>query len=325
MPSLLTQLGQSTWAYAALGALVETGLLERLTEPKSPRQLAEETGLAEALVSALLDVAVALEIVTAAEDGYTAADGVIDFYMSPQGQAMRLFIRSDFLQTTDLVQQAHAKTLTPGWSYTDPDILNAQGIGSGRVMESLCRDVVPKLDGLEDRLARPAAAFLDVGAGVGGICVTLARLWPGLRIVGLEPAEAPLAEARHNIAATEYGDRIELRKITLEELTDVDQFDVGWLPQVFLPLDVLQRSIGPFYRSIKPGGWAILFALSGGAAGLGPAITRFRNVVWGGEPHSPQDVAKLMTDVGFEAVHTEPAGGIAGATLVVGRKPSARS
>ena len=68
--------------------------------------MAEETGLAEALVSALLDVAVALEIVTRADDGYTAADGVIDFYMSPQGQGMRLFIRSDFLQTADLVQRA---------------------------------------------------------------------------------------------------------------------------------------------------------------------------------------------------------------------------
>lgn len=323
LPSLLTQLGQSTWAYAALGALVETGLLERLTEPKSAGQLAEETGLAEALVRTSLDVAVALEIVSAADDRYTAAEGVIDLYMSPQGQSMRLFIRSDFLQTSDLLQRAHAKTLRPGWFYTDPDILNAQGIGSGRVMESLCRDVIPKLDGLEDRLAGPDAAFLDVGAGVGGICMTLARLWPGLRIVGLEPAEAPLAEARRNIAATDYGDRIELRKITLEDLTDVDQFDVGWLPQVFLALDVLQRSIGPFYRSIKPGGWAILFALSGGGTGLGPAIARFRNVVWGGEPHAPEDVAKIMTDAGFEGVHTSPAAGIGGATLVIGRKPSA--
>ena len=323
LPRVLGQLSNSTWAYAALGALIETGVLAALSQPKSPRELAEQTRCAEPLVKALLDVAAALDIVTKTDDEhYAAADGVLDFSTSPQGQGMRLFIRSDFLQTTDLVRRAHAQTLKPGWFYTDPDILNAQGIGSGRVMESLCRDVVPKLDDLAQRLGKPGAAFLDVGAGVGGICIALARLWPELRIVGLEPADAPLAEARRNIASTEYGDRIELRQITLEQLTDVEQFDVGWLPQVFLPLDILQRSLGPFYRSIKLRGWGILFALSASGGELGPAIARFRNVVWGGEPHAPDEVARMMKHIGFEQVHTQPAGGIGGATLVIGRKPA---
>lgn len=321
LPRALGPLSVSTWAYAALGSLLETGVLERLTAPKRASQLADETHLAEPLVKAMLDVAVALEVVTATGDMYRAADGVLDFYTSPQGQGLRLFVRSDFLQTSDLVQRARAQTLKPGWFYTDPDILNAQGIGSGAVMESLCRDVLPRLDGVAERLASPAAAFLDVGAGVGGICIVLARLWPGLRIVGLEPADAPLAEARRNIGGTEYGSRIELRQITLEQLTDVEQFDVAWLPQVFLPLDMLQRSIGPFYRSIKLGGWGILFALSASGGELGPAVARFRNVVWGGEPHSPVDVARMMSDIGFQDVHTQPAGGISGAALIIGRKP----
>jgi SAM-dependent methyltransferase len=179
---------------------------------------------------------------------------------------------------------------------------------------------MPQLEGLSQRLSSPSSAFLDVGSGVGGICITLARMWPNLRVVGLEPAEPPLAEARRNISASGLGDRIEIRRITLEELTDVDAFDAGWLPQVFLPLDVLQRSLGPFHRSIKPGGWAILFTLSSPGAELRPSLARFRNVLWGGEPLSPENIAELLAHAGFSELRVEPAGGIPGANVVLGRK-----
>lgn len=79
-----------------------------------------------------------------------------------------------------------------------------------------------------DRLNTHGAAVLDVGAGVGGICVAAARLWPNARVVGLEPAPAPLAEAHRNVAASGVGDRIELRSIRLDELTDIDAFDLAW-------------------------------------------------------------------------------------------------
>ena len=323
MRRVVGELSTTTWAYAAVGALFESGLLERLDTAKETRQLADETKLAEPLVRALLDVGVALGVIEMADgDTYTAVDGVLAFHASAPGRGQRLFVRSDFLQTSDVLKRAHAGTLEMGWHYTDPDILNAQGIGSGAVMETLCRDVVPTLDGLHERLSAQTAEFLDVGAGVGGICIALARLWPSLRIVGLEPAASPMAEAKSNIAASGYADRIEMRPITLEQLTDVERFDAGWLPQVFLPLEVLHRSIGPFLRSIKPGGWAIVFALSAAGAELGPAISRFRNVLWGGEPHPPDALASMLAGLGLEQVHTRPAGGgISGATLILGRKP----
>ena len=315
------QLSTSTWAYAALGALIETGVLELLNEPSTPALLSERTRLAQPLIKALLDVGVALGLVTNTAAGYQATEGVLNQLQSPAARGQRLFIRSDILQTSDLLQRARAGTLKPGWYYTDPDILNSQGIGSGAVMESLCRDIVPNLDGLPERLSAPSAQFLDVGAGVGGICIALARLWPNLRVVGLEPAAAPREEARRNIADAGVAERIELRPIRLDELTDVECFEAGWLPQVFLPLEVLHRSLGPFYQSIKPGGWGILFALSADGTELAPSVSRLRNVLWGGEPHPPQAVADLLTNAGFERVRIEAAGGISGASLIIGRKP----
>jgi hypothetical protein len=205
------QLGISTWAYAALGTLIETGLLERVAEPRTARQLADHTRLDVLLVEVLLDVGLALGLVSRGADGYRANDEVLSVIQSPAGRAQRLFIRSDFLQGTDLLQRAHSGSLKPGWHYSDPDILNAQGIGSGGVMETICRDVVPTLDGLTERLSAPGAEFLDVGAGVGGICIALARVWPNLRVVALEPAAAPLKEAERNIGASAFAERIELR------------------------------------------------------------------------------------------------------------------
>jgi SAM-dependent methyltransferase len=317
-----SQLSTSSWTYAALGTLIETGLLERIEEARTPLQLAAEGQLDVLLVEALLDVGLALGLVSRGQDGYRVNGDVLSGLQSPAGRAQRLFIRSDFLQTTDLLQRARAGTLKPGWYYTDPDILNAQGIGSGAVMETLCRDVVPTLDGLVDRLSAPGAEFLDVGAGVGGICIALARVWPNLRVVGLEPAPAPLHEAEGNVSASGFAERIELLQIRLDQLADEGRFDGGWLPQVFLPLEVLELSLGPFYRSLKPGGWGILFALSSEGDEVGPTISRLRNVLWGGQPHAPSVVGNLMANVGFRDIRVEAAGGIAGASLIIGRKPA---
>jgi SAM-dependent methyltransferase len=299
-------------------------LLERVAEPRTARQLADHTRLDVLLVEVLLDVGLALGLVSRRADGYRVNDEVLSVIQSPAGRVQRLFIRSDFLQGTDLLQRAHSGSLKPGWHYSDPDILNAQGIGSGGVMETICRDVVPTLDRLTERLSAPGAEFLDVGAGVGGICIALARVWPNLRVVGLEPAAAPLKEAERNIGASAFAERIELRPIRLDELADEDRFDAAWLPQVFLPLEVLVRSIEPFYRSIRPGGWAIVFALSAEGDELGPAVSRFRNVLWGGQPHQPAAIAELMAKTGFEDLRREAAGPIPGASLIIGRKPARR-
>ena len=60
--------------------------------------------------------------------------------------------------------------------------------------------IAPKLDGLAARLEAPGAAFLDVGVGVGLLGVEMARLWPNLRIVGIDVWPPSLALARQNVA-----------------------------------------------------------------------------------------------------------------------------
>jgi hypothetical protein len=69
--------------------------------------------------------------------------------------------------------------------------------------------------------------------------------YPTLRVVGLEPADAPRREAIANIEAAGYSDRIEIRDQPVEALTDVEGFDLVYLPQVFLSEDAPSISTPP--------------------------------------------------------------------------------
>jgi hypothetical protein len=69
--------------------------------------------------------------------------------------------------------------------------------------------------------------------------------YPTLRVVGLEPADAPRREAIANIEAAGYSDRIEIRDQPVEALTDVEGFDLVYVPQVFLSEDAPSISTPP--------------------------------------------------------------------------------
>jgi predicted ATPase len=76
-----------------------------------------------------------------------------------------------------------------------------------------------------------------------------------IREYGLEPQDAPMAEARRNVTAANLGDRIELRAQRIEDLADREAFDLVWLPQVFLPREVLERGLRRALAALRPGGW----------------------------------------------------------------------
>lgn len=82
---------------------------------------------------------------------------------------------------------------------------------------------------------------------------------------------------------------------------------------------MLLTSPGPFYKAVKPGGWALLFAMSPQGADLQSALARLRNVLWGGEPRSPEEVRELAERAGLVDVRVLPA---YSNFIIAGRKPS---
>ena len=210
-------------------------------------------------------------------------------------------LRNTLLQIGDLVARSRAGTLEAGWSHTDPLILQAQGEISAQPVQTLVEQVFPML-GLE------VNDFLDVGAGVGAMCIELCRRLPGVRVVGLEPQEAPFALARENVRAAGLEDRIELRQSIVQELDDEDAFDAAWLASMFMPRDVVQSALPVLLHAIREGGIVLTAAMGHGDDGLPDAAARLRAALWGAQV-GLEELEALAREAGFADVTRGPARG----------------
>jgi predicted O-methyltransferase YrrM len=138
------------------------------------------------------------------------------------------------------------------------------------------------------------------------IAIELCRAFPALRAVGLEPAAAPLAQARRNVAAAGFADRIELRQQGVEDLQDSEAFDLAYVAQVFIPDGVFEVGLARVWRALRPGGWVSMPAISAVGEDLEAALSRLRNRLWGGGVRLPEQVAERARAVGFTGVQVSP-------------------
>src|SRR5215467_2532364 len=200
---VIDDLSTSVWAFAALASALEVGLLEALTEARSLDDLSTRSGISSSLVEGILDVLVAIGLLSRVGDSYSSAPDLLPLLQKPAKDALLADVRTTYLLNQQVIDAAKKRSLAPGWSYTDPELLAAQGQGQGGApaVHMWTQRVFPRLDGLMERLQRPTAAFLDVGTGVAEIAIQMCHLFPALRVVALEPQEAPLAEACRNVVA----------------------------------------------------------------------------------------------------------------------------
>jgi 2-polyprenyl-3-methyl-5-hydroxy-6-metoxy-1,4-benzoquinol methylase len=319
---VINDLISSVGAFSALACALETGLLEALSESRSLADLSHQSGIPTSLVEGMLDVLVALGLLQRNGDVYSDAQDLLPLLQAPFRDPLLAEVRSAYLQSREMIEAAKRRTLAAGWYHTDPEILAAQGTPGGLLFYMLAQTLFPRLDDLLERLQRPTAIFLDVGTGVGTIAIQMCRLFPTLHVVGLEPQEAPLAEARRNITAAKLDDRIQLRAQRIEDLADREAFDLVWLPQVFLPREVLERGLGTAWAALRPGGWILLFAYSNAGMDLNAALGRLMNILWGGDPLYPEQVAELLAAADFANMQISPLLPGSIPKLIVGQRPA---
>lgn len=202
-------------------------------------------------------------------------------------------------QATDFV----ANPGRDAWDHEDATILTAQGRSSELIATTLQRFVVPALGGdIATRLESPGACCLDVGAGIGAWAVAMCRLWPSLRVVGIDPLEPALALGREHVAAAGVQERVELRATRVEALDDADCYDLAWLPTFFIPSAALDESIGRIHAALRPGGWAVLGMYGRPGVPFIDALGDLRTVRQGGTLRTAQEFASSLEGGGFENV-----------------------
>jgi 2-polyprenyl-3-methyl-5-hydroxy-6-metoxy-1,4-benzoquinol methylase len=144
--------------------------------------------------------------------------------------------------------------------------------------------IVPRLEGLAERLESGDGTFLDVGVGVGALSIVMATLWPSLRVVGIDRWRPSLAIARERVQRLGLGPRIELREQAVEDLADSQVFDLVWPPSVFISETLVGPALTRLYRALRPGGWILSPSVNPAADPLTIAYARLRTVLWGGRP-----------------------------------------
>ena len=314
----LGELIDATWGFSALLAAAECGLPEASGDGATADDTAARCNLDAGLATALLDVLVSTGLATRDGERFCAASGILELLDEGRRDESLSWLRNAHFQSRAMVDTARQGRLEPGWSHTDAELLQAQG-RAGRGMTYAMTRVFGMLPGLEERLRSEDAAFLDVGIGVGIIAIELCRIYRTLHVVGLEPGDAQIAEARKNIAEARLEDRIEVRRQSLEDLDDRDAFDLAYVASTFMPLHVLRDGLPRVLAALRPGGWASIVAFDAPGDGLHASTSRLINALWGGSPMDDTAAVALMREVGFEMVQ---AGGAPGSTVkgVMGRR-----
>jgi SAM-dependent methyltransferase len=319
MGAVAAELSEHAWALAALAATLDTGLGAALAEPAPAAELARRAGLEPAVAERLLGVLEALGLATCDGDVWDGRELAAE--LGPRDRYLRADVRNGALQAGALAARAAGGDLAPGWTHTDPLVLETQGVMSAAAVDPLVRLVFPSLPGLLERMSAPGGAFLDVGAGVGEIGIELCRHFGQLRVVGLEPAAAPRALALRRVAAAGLADRMEVRDQRAEELTDESAYDLAWIALMFLPPEVVAPALATVRRALRPGGWLLVGTLGSPARGdLRDALGALRSVLWGGGPLAPDAVVALLGETGYRDVVVQPRTP-AGMTPLVARRP----
>jgi 2-polyprenyl-3-methyl-5-hydroxy-6-metoxy-1,4-benzoquinol methylase len=207
-----------------------------------------------------------------------------------------------------------------GWTHSDQTILKNAGEVSMFFPHILKQLLMPRLTGLAERLDSPDAAFLDIGVGIAAMSIEMARLWPSLRIVGIDIWKPSLTLARENVRNAGFENRIELREQKAEDLTDENVFDLIWIPSVFIPMSSISEIVNRVHKALRPNGWVLFGMAKSGADPLGSSIVRLRTAQWGGCIMSSDQAESLLSNAGFADVQTMPSPPNALITITVGRR-----
>lgn len=266
--SLFDDLNSQLWVLGAIGRLADQGLLLRPADADDEVSRLSQRLLIEAGWLTADPIRPSAQLLSAAPPGV------------PIG-ALSGYVREQLGRIARFVDGA-----PPGWAETDHELIRWRGRGSGpmvqRIFGRVCPDMLPR-----------ATRFLDVGTGAGGIAMQLCRQLPDLQAVGIDISPTALDVARHDVTEAGLDDRIELRDQSVDALSDVDAYDLVWLPQQFIPRPVLEAALPRLYRATRADG-CLVMALS--------TDNDLANLMSGGGTLSAEDAVKLVTHAGFRDV-----------------------
>ncbi len=205
------------------------------------------------------------------------------------------------------------------WTTQDDSALLAQARASARAPGPFKQFVVPLLDGLAEMLDGESPMMLDVGVGVGAMAVEYCRIFPALRVVGLDVFARALDLARALIDKEGMAGRIELRHQDVTDLDDQGVFALAWLPAPFVPRGAIEAGLPRMASALLPGGWLVIGHGKFHGSAMSAAVTRLKTTAFGGTALDDDGAQELLRTAGLDQVWSldTPEGALG---LTVGRR-----
>ena len=305
---MLPEAFDTLWALSALRVAVEHGALSALASgPRSVTELARESQLDGTIGERIFDVLAAHGLLGRSGDQLSLTDK--GRALAARGDALRADLAVTFGLTRALVEDARTGTLSSGWKPRDPEIVRAQAALAHGMTLQMARPMSEVWPELGRAFEREGAVYVDVGVGAAGGACAMCKLYPKLRVVGLDPLPAALVEARATVAAHGLGDRIELRAQRGDELTERHAFDVAFLPAKFFDDASLESSLRALSTALKPDGFLLTGAWRDVGDDRASAVSKLREQVSGGGPRPTEVVTAMLQQAGFREVRVGPSSG----------------
>jgi SAM-dependent methyltransferase len=282
----LISLDGAAWALAAFLHLVRSGALTESGLSLSSPQDAAAARTLQAVGLVVDDMGV-----------LRPATGLADLRSAGMLDTVQEATMSSLRQLATVVGILPAEG-TEGWATSDDATLLAQGRSSALGGRMLAAFGVPGLDGLAARFSG-GGDFLDVGVGVGELAAAFCEALPASRVVGIDVLPRALALARRTIDDRGLQDRIEVRLQAVQDLEDVERFDLAWLPAPFIPADIFDAALARVRQALRPGGWLALGAGRFDGEPLAVAVTRWKTLRAGGTPIAADEARAALESAHF--------------------------
>ncbi len=316
---LLERADEALWFANALTACSDAGIIRQLESPSTLQDLSENLSLDPKLGAALVDLLISAGLATREADRICAAPALQPFTTEDGANVLKAALQAPLLQAEDFRKTLrNGRIVLNGWAHTDEATIQAQGA----LTQLWTAKALPKLKflpGLVPCLERQGASLLDIGAGAAGLSITLCQAFPHLSATALEPAEHPASIGERRVREAGLEGRIVLRRQRIECLEDEEAFDLAFLPQMFLSDDAMAEAAWRIFRSLRPGGWLLIAALSDEGQDVASSINRLKNLLWGGNTRSMDSLKPHFVAAGFNPVIRAPGGRVM--RMICARRP----
>ena len=302
------------WVAACLACALESGLVASLDGSEKPVTLAPE------LADAISEVLVEAGYFERRDGKVWLSPGLAELATPDRQRVLAAAARVGLMRARRLLDRS-ASLEAPFWDYTEPELVDAQGLSGVGVAHAIAAAIIPSLDGLLERLRVPGSVLLDVGSGAGWFTIVLCGQFPGLRAVGLDPKPDAIELARANALGEHVAERIEFLPLVVQDWRQPDVFDLAWLPVPFIPDAVVDRALNAVRQALRPGGWRLVAVLSGRSRGLARAVSRLGVVLSGGAQLTEDDLVPRLRAAGYAHVRCVAAPSLPSAVVVVGQRP----